>query len=175
MIYRDKILSMEKEKRIDVQFTTNIFVYTPESWAKIADEIALIDSTAFGGGVPLERVRDNFSHPNFEDPSLLTVLLYSKLGLVIGYSQAEQSWTKVSARIVRTAIAPEYRGRGLVGNLMNRMETELKSRGVTTLNRKVRTEGGYADAIRRHYKDKIIADYTDDIHPMTERLFVIKL
>lgn len=164
-----------KENLNQTGLIASTFVYTPESWAKIADKIAFIDSIAFGNGASLESVRDTFSKPNFGESDLLTVVLYSENGEAIGYSQALQYWTKVSAKIVRTAIAPGYQGRGLVGKLMDKMEYELKTRGVETLRRKVRIKNGYADAIRRHYKDRILADYTDGVFPKSERCFVIKL
>jgi hypothetical protein len=166
---------MGKEIRDGFQPITRLFVYTPELWTKIADAVARIDLCAFGEGSSFEQVKENFSHPNFRDASLLTVLLCDETGLVIGYSQAEQSWTKVSARIVRTALVYEYQGKGLVGDLMNRMEMELKTKGVETLTRKARIKNGYAEAIRRHYGNRVIGDYTDGIRSDTERCFVIKI
>ena len=165
------------KEALDKPLPTTVFVNTPETWAKIADDIARIDLHAFSdpNNDTREHVRDGFSRPHFDNPELLTVLLQSETGSTIGYSQAEQSWTHVSARIVRTALAPEYQGRGLVGSLMDRMEAELKARGVTVVMRKVRILTGYAEAIRRHYGERIIADYTDGIRSAEERCFVIKI
>ena len=166
-----------RKEAIDKPLPTTVFVYTPDSWAKIADDIARIDLHAFADPSSdiREHVRDGFSRPNFDNPELLTVLLQSETGSVIGYSQAEQFWTHVSARIVRTALAPEYQGHGLVGSLMGKMEAELKDRGVTVVMRKVRINNGYAEAIRRHYGERIVKDYTDGIRTAEERCFVIKI
>ena len=165
------------KEALDKPLPTTVFDYSPDSWAKIADDIARIDLHAFTdpSNDTHEHVRDGFSRPNFDNPEFLTVLLQNEAGSVIGYSQAEQFWTHVSARIVRTALAPEYKGRGLVGSLMDRMEAELKARGVTVVMRKVRINNGYAEAIRRHYGERIVKDYTDGIRTAEERCFLIKI
>lgn len=166
---------MDHERLLKQPPTTCLFTYSPGAWARIADDIARIDCYAFSDGNDIERVRDRFSEPNFQPSQYINVLLKSPDGSVIGYSQAEQSWTKTSARIIRTALAPEYQHQGLVGPLMTRMEQELRSRGVTNVHRKVRTQNGYADAIRRHYGARIVADYSDGIRAQSEHCFRIKI
>jgi ribosomal protein S18 acetylase RimI-like enzyme len=162
--------------------TTEVFAYSPQRWATIANDIAHIDLHAFADYEEdepnlLARIRERFSQPNFAEAKIITVLLYGTNRQVIGYSQAQPSWLKISARIIRTALAPEYQGQKLVGTLMNAMENELRRRGVRTFTQKVRILNGYADAVRRYYgrQGRILQDFSDGIHEKTERCFTIQL
>jgi ribosomal protein S18 acetylase RimI-like enzyme len=172
---------MKKEVLLPLP-TTEVFTYSPQSWITIADDIAHIDLYAFADSdldEPnlLAKIRERFSQPNFAEAEIITVLLYDTHHHVIGYSQAQQSWLKISARIIRTALAPEYRGQKLVGTLMNTMENEMRRRGVHTFTQKVRILNGYADAVRRYYgrQGRILQDFSDGIHENTERCFTIQL
>ncbi len=154
----------------------DLFQFSEANWAKIGQRIAEVDLHAFGdpSTSTIEKVSAGFSKPNFEEENLITVVLYAQDGQAIGYSQAEQYWSKSTARIVRTALLPEVQGQGLVGILMNTMEEELRTRGARILERNARTTNGYADVIRRHYKERIIVD-APGWHLSREQFFKIKL
>jgi|GEM_PF-4608293 len=91
-------------------------------------------------------------------PSEVTVLLKDLTSdTVVGFTTAHIfSNQPDTARINITAITPRLRGMKLVGTLVSRLEDELRKRKVTTVTRSSRIKDGYADAIQRHYGDKII-------------------
>lgn len=78
------------------------------------------------------------------------------------------------ANIGFTGVDPAYRGRGIVGQMMEQLEIELKRRKVEYLTRNTRTEQGYADAIERYYGDRI-TESKDELGVDPKRYFRIKL
>lgn len=88
----------------------------------------------------------------------LIVLLQNKENMnLVGFSVAHINIHKPDvANIELTGVAKEARGHKLVGELLSRLEEELKQRGVKFLTRGSRINDGYADAIERHYGERVI-------------------
>ena len=91
-------------------------------------------------------------------PNEVTVLLSEKASKrLAGFTTAHIfSQQPDLARIDMTGVASEKRGKKLVGILLDELEKKLRERGVQFVTRQSRITDGYADAVERHYKDRII-------------------
>ncbi len=166
------------ERRIP-QERNNLYsteLLSKETWPKYKDQITELLIDCFP--------QHNFS-PKFVE-SIFTktfandviVLLRAEDGKVIGLTQAHiYTQQPDTANIGMTGIATAKRGQKLVGVLMEKMEEELRGRGVTIILRQSRIADGYADAIERHYKDRVLEKNDDDIakSPDPKRNFKIRL
>lgn len=147
--------------------TAEVFKYTPENWEEIRDDVEHLARYArserlFSTDNIAEWLKGEFE---LEDPDLIRILL-KKGGRVIGFSLASRSWSysdeqkkfvpsNSTAEINTTVISKDYQGKGLIGTVMEKMEEELRTRGFTEMKRFSRSTKGYADAIKRHYRDRV--------------------
>ena len=148
--------------------------YEVGSWESVKDSIMSIENKSFGGSGFGEDMMKGI----FEDENNLNYILKdSQANKVIGYVSVMLQSDGKSAYIMNTAIAPEHQGKGNVGLLMQKMEDDLKSKGVEYLIRDAAVENGYADKIERHYVERIIEDKTyEKMSPWgLQRHFEIKL
>jgi GNAT superfamily N-acetyltransferase len=74
-----------------------------------------------------------------------------------------------------TIIQNEHRGKGLLGELMSTLETELKKRGFKYLERNALTANNFAENISKHYNDRIIKSFPLDSRWGPQIFFRIKL
>jgi len=70
-----------------------------------------------------------------------------------------------------TGVASDKRKQKLAGVLLTKLEEELKRRGVETLTRNSRIKDGYADAIERYNKDRILEKKEPDASDGDPRRF----
>ncbi len=165
-------------------FTSEVFHYTPQDWEKVRDDILELSRYAQGQRVISTDNIKEWCERYFKNthPDIVTVLL-KKDKKVIGFSLAHRTYSYsddekdyvpslTKAEIDTNVIAPEHQGRGYVGLLTNGMEDELKRRGFKEFVIVARTGAGYADAIVRHYKDRIT--YDSYMNP-GDRYFAINL
>ena len=105
----------------------------------------------------------------------IALLKDEALSQLIGFSAAHIfTQSPDTANIAMTGIASEKRGQKLVGILMEKVEEELKKRGVVYIIRDSRINDGYADSVEKHYQDRIIEKRDGDGND-PKRYFKIKL
>lgn len=131
---------------------------TQTPWSSIGERILEIQKNNVG---EYERNWEEQHEPNpdftedkpqklFQDPSSTCVLLKDGVR-IIGYSLAipDEDYNDVkTAYIYDTEIEKKYQGRGLIAEVMNKMEEELKKLGYKQITRDVMVEGGYAANIK---------------------------
>lgn len=125
------------------------------TWESVRRDVLRIDRFGFG----LHAANDSESKAQWEKAFLTAVLRdAADGGKVIGYTMVVDSWPD-TAHIQYSAIAPERRGKGLIGTLMKAVEDELRAIGIPYLSRDARIENGYADSVEKHYGERVIAKY----------------
>ncbi len=80
-----------------------------------------------------------------------------------------------TAYIWDTVIKKEYRGKGLVGRMMDLLEEELRRDGYLFVERVAAVSNDYAENIMDHYKDRIVATEKRETKYGSQVFFRIKL
>ena len=136
----------------------------PKTWEEIKDDIFALHRSSFPEIEDLEQKLQR----GFNDKDNTAVLLYDMAAgepkKLIGYSFAIpmpyrdpiQRKNIPTAAIDSTVIEEGYRGKGLVGLLMEQMEEILRRRGYEQMERSVVTYNGYADKVGKHYGSRIL-------------------
>ncbi len=150
------------------KFQTELLELTPDWWQRFGKPILRIERACFGKMA----YKSGVIKKDLRRPKNLTVMLRSG-DQVIGFSYALIDGR--SANIEDTAILPAFQGQGLIGILMDRVEQELKARGVKTVTRDAAIANGYADAVEHHYGAKVLKkrDHRSKYGP--QRFFQIAL
>ena len=91
------------------------------------------------------------------DQSVVALLTKKSDHALVGFSKAHIYTDHPElANIQFTGIVNSQRGNKLVGVLIERLEDELRRRNVQFVRRQSRIKDGYADAVERHYGDRIV-------------------
>lgn len=161
--------------------TTEILKPSLANWELIKDKILFIEKEAFGNGA----FGEEEMMTDFLDPKNIVVLLKDDTKEeVIGftYSKPFEPETDDSpalpgetAWIWDTVIQKEYRGRGLLGQMMSVLEVELKKLGFKYIERNALIANNFAESITKHYKERIIKSYPLDSRWGPQIFFRIKL
>lgn len=173
-------MSLTTERPSNAQITAELFQFNPYSWDQVKDDILRIEKACFGEkGYDEETFRKDFSKPS------ATVVLLKGSGIVIGYTYAlpvnaerPLRWLErnETALVESTAITPQYQHQGLVGELIGKLEDELRKKGFKFIERDAAIPNGYADTIEHHYGPQRIVksrDHKSKYGP--QRFFRIKL
>ncbi len=157
------------------QFKTALL--SPQNWPVVKDQVLDIMDECFPQYGGNRRINEQMITRTYMEPGVVVLLINASDETVSGFSAARVlSYDTTTANVGITAILPDYRGKRLVGELMDRLEAELKKKGVVYITRQSRINDGYADAVERHYGDRVI-EKTD--MPETEidpkRSFKIRL
>ncbi len=151
---------MEKRREPKEQierFETSVL--TDENLPQWKDQILDLILATFpdDGGDEIRPFYEKMLVNNYMRNGVVVVLTDALSGSVSGFTGARiYSAEPTLANIGLTAIRSEDRGKKLVAELIGRLESELKTRGVTHITRQARVADGYADAIERHYGDRIV-------------------
>ncbi len=158
---------------------TEVLKFTPESWNKVKKDILRIEGECFGEeGYDEETFRKDFSK------SSATIVLLRSSGLIIGYTYALSvnverplRWLErnETALVASTAITSDYQHRGLVRELIGKLEEELKGKGFKFIERDAAIANGYADSIQRHYGRRIVESHDHKSKYGPQRFFRIRL
>jgi hypothetical protein len=112
------------------------------------------------------------------DQSVVALLTEKSNRALIGFSKAHiYSGHPDLANIEFTGISSGKRGNKLIGPLIEKLEEELRKRNVQFVRRQSRIKDGYADAVERHYGDRIIEkrDSENQNEKDPKRFFKIRL
>jgi hypothetical protein len=169
------------------QVTAEIYHYIPEVWDKIKPDILRLRSAAQYDGVT-KRPPDYYEAVFKDDDSYWLRVLLKQADRVIGFTlihpehnthvfsdsngfiQSKTNYSKVRAEVATTYIDSRFQHQRLVGKLMDVAEQELKSRGFEEIIRDAVSYNGYADAIKRHYGDRVRSSSL--ITPALEQLII---
>ncbi|MFZ2522425.1 MAG: GNAT family N-acetyltransferase [Minisyncoccia bacterium] len=142
-----------------------VFNSNQSSWNETKDSIISLENEAFE------------QHPFTEDElekdfinSENTIVLLKNLDNqeIIGFAYAKPMEPETSgspalpgetAWMWDTVIKKDYRGKGLLGVIMDKLENELKIRGFKYLERNALIANDFAENISRHYKERIIKSF----------------
>lgn len=142
---------------------TEVWNSITQPWETIKNVLMNIEKAAFDDNVASseERLRMIFGLEN-----TTVIFLRNAARELIGYTCAYPLseygiQSKDTAYIESTAIRPEYQGFRLVGKLMHSLETELKRKGFSYIERDSLIDNGYADSISRSsvYHGKVLESY----------------
>ncbi len=179
----------EPNHELDNQkISAEVYHYSPEQWDRVKPDVFELLKSANSEGITNQTKEDYEKYFTVDDSYWLRVLL-KNAGKIIGFTlvhpeqkqrfnsdngvlKSELYNSSTMAEVETTYIAKEFQHRGLVGKLMSTAEEELRARGFNEMYRRVRSDNGYADAIERHYGDKIASKTIVTPH-LTQ--FVIKL
>ncbi len=162
-------------------FEAELFSSNQSDWIKIKNTIISLENEAFEehpfNGEDLEK--------DFLDSANIIILLKNLQNQeVIGFSYAKPMEPETSdspaepgetAWMWDTVIKKEYRGRKLLGSIMNKLEEELKNRGFKYLERNAIVANSFAKNISKHYKDRIIKSFPIESKWGSQMFFRIKL
>lgn len=177
-----------KQEKVAEDVTAQIYNYSPEEWESVKPDIFNLLASAKSEKVTSMTEEDFEKIFTTDDSRWLRMLLKSGnriIGFSIVHPDRKQEFyneggllkskfidSLTRAEIEATFINAEFQGRGLVGKLMEAVEEELRARGFIEMYRRVRSDNGYADAVERHYGDRILSKYI--VTPNLTQ-FVIKL
>lgn len=161
-------------------FTTEVYKPNLAAWEKIQDRIIALEQEAFGEKAfsVQELAKDFLNEKN-------TIILLKDSDLVIGFTYARsldeadepgrEDEIGETAYMWDTVIQKEYRGRHLVGVLMNALEEELRRKKYRYVERVAAVANNYANNIAKHYKDRIVRSEPRETKYGSQVFFRIKL
>lgn len=162
-------------------FTAKVFDLQGESWETIKDEILDLEKEEFQKKAWAEStIKRGF----VEDDSTAVLLIEQKTGKIVGFSYAVKGGLdfnlkpvqkEATAYIENTNVDKAYRGKGLVGLIMEKLEEELVKKGYKYVERDAGVKYNYAANIKNHYKEKIVESITHDSKYGKQVFFRIKL
>ncbi len=131
--------------------------YNPDTdqWSTIWPSISKLEDDCFPG----KGLGEEYLQGVFEDPNNLIVLLKSGseiIGFSCGIPDKENPDTLY---IETTEITPSQQSKGLVSQLMTKLEDEARRRGFLFITRDAEIANGYADKIVKNYSDRIIESH----------------
>lgn len=162
-------------------FTAKVFNPQEDSWGDIKDRILDLEKEAFNE----KAWKEVTIKRGFVEPDGVAVILVEKETMkVIGFSYAVKGGLghnlssiqkEYTAYIEDTVIDKAYRGMGLVGLIMDKLEKELIQKGYKYLERDAKVENNYATNIQKHYQGKILESFAHNSRYGEEIFFRIQL
>ncbi|MBX4191953.1 GNAT family N-acetyltransferase [Candidatus Parcubacteria bacterium] len=172
---------MERQEGVVSQESAEDFetsILTPENFEKF--KVGLVDLMVdcFPQYDMSREFADQIISRQFKGELEVVALLIEKTNnQLIGFSKAHiYSDHPDIANIEFTGITSKKRGQKLVGLVIQKLEDELRNRNVQFVRRQSRIKDGYADAVERHYKDRIVeTKESESGQTDPKRYFKIKL
>ncbi len=176
------------------QYNPEIFDKTQETWEQIKGKILPMteEGVEWAEDTPILGQTDEITaYTNVEDafksPDTTTLLLRDGRGEVVGYTlsfpfekmdpESAKNNPK-AAYIYFTILDSEHRSQGLVAQLTEPLFEELDRQGYERAVRDSKIPNGYADKVKRHYKESIIEsvdhEYWPEVGPQTRFVIDIK-
>ncbi|MFC1787737.1 GNAT family N-acetyltransferase [Patescibacteria group bacterium] len=169
--HKQKLLLEMDQKEIDRLKKLKAETSGDLTWNKIRDQIMNIEQSAFReGGYSEDQLEQEFSNPD----SVAVVLKDGRK--IVGYSTAipDKSDKKgETLYISSTALLPDYRGKGLVSDVMFRLDIEAQKRGYKYYTRDARVDNGYIDKIKRNYEVVEEGEVKKTIHGLQQHVKVV--
>jgi ribosomal protein S18 acetylase RimI-like enzyme len=170
-------LSLENKPLIP---RAKVYEPSPENWSKIKDQIVSLENEAFGTkAFTTQEIEADFLNTKN------TIVVLSDGERVIGFTYARsldeadepgrEKEVNETVYIWDTVIKKEYRGRHLVGLIMNELENELRKKGYLFIERVAAVANNYAAGILKHYGDRIIATENRETKYGPQTFFRIRL
>jgi ribosomal protein S18 acetylase RimI-like enzyme len=147
-----------------------------EKWEDIKERVLYLENEEFGD----KSFPEEWFEKDFKNENTTVVLLKDQDLKIIGYTYAcpignafpeRTSENMETALIWDTVIEKKWRGKHLVGLMMDRIEDELRKRGYKYVEREARTENNYAANIVKHYSDRIVKHSKPHDSPWGEQIF----
>lgn len=162
-------------------FTTEIFTPNENNWELINNKILQIEKEAFGNeAFSEEEIMNDF----LDSKNTVVLLKNNDSNEVVGFTYAKPFEPETNdspakpgetAWMWDTVIGKEYRGQGLLGQMMSTIETELQNKGFKYLERNALVKNNFAENISKHYKDRIIKSFPLDSRWGPQIFFRIRL
>ncbi len=144
---------------------TEVMPPSLNSWKQIKDDIMPFERLHFG-----EDFGEDELVGAFENPEAIIVVTRDQVTTkIVGFTYAEpvqkvyredfhpeRKQLPHTAYIQNTALSPDYIGHKLVGPMIERLEAELIAKGYLFIERDSIVSHGYADNIKKNYKDRIV-------------------
>ena len=147
-----------------------------EKWGDIKGRVIFLENEEFKEKSFPE---DQFEC-DFKNEKTVVILLKDPASNIIGYTYTQPignafpervSENEETALIWDTVIEKKWRGRHLVGIMMDCLENELRKRGYKYIEREVRVENNYAANVTKHYKDQIVKKSKPHDSPWGSQIF----
>lgn len=130
-------------------------LFQKENWPQIKDQMISLVKDCFPQYQFTDKKIEDLFTVTYGNDNALVVLLKDELENVpIGFTAAYVHGD--IAHIHMTGIRSDKRGQKLIGELMAKLEQELKNKNVHFIIRQARINDGYADAIERHYGERVV-------------------
>ena len=144
-----KLLELPPET-VEKNLNIKAEIFSGQDWEKTREQIMEIEGRAFkGGGYGESHLQAEFENPN-------NIVVVIKDGeKIIGYCSAfpdHNDKEGLTLYVSSTALLPEYQGKGLVSDILYRLDREAEKRGYKYLTRDAAMEHGYADKLKKNYK-----------------------
>lgn len=144
--------------------TAEVFDHTLSSWNQIESSILNLEQEAFNqNAFTTEVLKEDFLNKDN------IIVLLKDSSSVIGFTYAKPMEPETddspalpgeTAWMWDTVIQKEYRGRKLLGEMMLKIEDELRKRGFRYLERNALIANNFAENIAKNYKDRIIKTFS---------------
>ena len=161
--------------------TAEMFSNIKPDWIKIKDSILSLEKEGFEEHPFTEKeIEEDFLNPE----NIIVLLKNLENQEVIGFTYVKPMEPETSdgpakpgetAWMWDTVIKKEFRGRGLLGLMMNKLEEELKNRGFKYVERNAMAANNFAENIAKHYKERIIKSFPLESKWGPQVFFRIKL
>lgn len=162
-------------------FSTEVFDNSSFHWTQIKDSIFSIEEEAFDEH---SFTRKELEEDFLNSENIIVLLKNIDNEEVIGFTYAKPSEPETSdgpakpgetAWIWDTVIRKEYRGKKLLGIMMEKLEEELRRRGFKYIERNAMVTNNFANNISKYYKERIIKTFPLESKWGPQVFFRIKL
>jgi GNAT superfamily N-acetyltransferase len=140
-------------------------IFTTEmNLSKISVELAEMESLNFG----IDGFDAGFIASHLMNVAGAAVILFNE-GKAVGYTAANSARSlyvsnvyylgrdfNKTAYLVNSSLRPEFQRKGLIWQMMEPLEEELRKKGYQFLDRDSKADTGYADKVIRHYGDRVV-------------------
>ncbi len=158
-----------------------VFDNNQSSWVEIKDTIVSLEKEAFEQHPFIEdELEKDFLNP--ENTIVFLKNLDSQEVIGFAYAKPREPETSDSpakpgetAWMWDTVIKKEFRGKGYLGVIMDKLEEELRNRGFKYLERNALVANNFAENISKHYKERIIKNFPLESKWGPQVFFRIKL
>lgn len=143
--------SLEPEPKV----LAELYSASEVNWNEIWPAISKLENECFPG----KAFGEEYLKKIFANEANIVILL-RRGKVIMGFTCGIPDENVADAAYIdTTAITPTEQGKGFVAKLMNLLEAECRKKGYKYITRDAEVLNGYADKIKKNYKDRILESH----------------